>query len=214
MSPLAHRTRMIGRDMNESSHRGAAKALSPLAQEVMGEDEEQDELLGEDDAEEGGEEEGRDEAAGAADAELDVEAEADDAARAGEQAAGEDSVLQPEAEEGDAFGSDDDFVDDGASNGSDADFELSPLRKKPSPLKKVLALDAHTPVSTPKTRADKENDAPGSGASAATDGTGGDELDEVDEFGLDKSMVIRSGSKTKKSKRCARLPFALSLPLR
>ncbi|BGP09522.1 hypothetical protein JCM10049v2_005395 [Rhodotorula toruloides] len=196
MSPLAHRTKAIGRDMDDVSHRAASKALSPLAQEVFGDEEEEDELAG-DDRENGG---------GAAHAvQLDAEADLSAAAELAEveQRAGEEaSIVELDVEEVDeAEGSSDDFVDDGASNGSDADYEVSPPRRKPSPLKKPVAPDSHTPVSTPKTRADKENEAPGSAASAGTDGAGGDELDEADEFGLDKSMVIRSGSKTKKSKR-------------
>lgn len=198
MSPLAHRTKAIGRDMDDVSHRAASKALSPLAQEVFGDEEEEDELAG-DDRENGG---------GAAHAvQLDAEADLSAAAELAEveQRAGEEaSIVELDVEEVDeAEGSSDDFVDDGASNGSDADYEVSPPRRKPSPLKKPVVPDSHTPVSTPKTRADKENEAPGSAASAGTDGAGGDELDEADEFGLDKSMVIRSGSKNKKSKRCA-----------
>ncbi|GEM08643.1 kinesin family member 20/23 [Rhodotorula toruloides] len=203
-SPLAHRTKAIGRDMGDSTHRAASRVLSPLAQEVFGEDDEQQEpadIAG---------------ALGQAVDTLEEGAEADGAAQRNVQAAfsaqvgeveegGNDDVsiveLATEEDIDDAEVSDDDFVDDDASNGSDADYELSPPPKKPSPIKRIVALDAHGPVSTPKTRADKENKAPDSAASAGTDGAGSDSVDGVDEFGLDKSMVIGSGSKTKKSKR-------------
>ncbi|BGP33502.1 hypothetical protein JCM10296v2_005306 [Rhodotorula toruloides] len=199
MSPLAHRTKAIGHNMDDASHRAASKALSPLAQEVFGDEEEQAELAKDATAPEHGEsgyEEGT--AAAHAAAQHDMDADSSIAEVVGQ----EQSMVDLEAEDVDeAKGSGDDFVDDGASNGSDADYELSPPRKKPSPLKKAVSLDSQTPISTPSTRADKENEAPGSAASAGTEGAAGDELDEADEFGLDKSMVIRSGSKTKKSKR-------------
>ncbi|GJN90377.1 hypothetical protein Rhopal_003388-T1 [Rhodotorula paludigena] len=107
----------------------------------------------------------------------------------------------------DTLESEDDFVDDGAvDDDSDDDFSASPApspKKKPLSVKKSQAhasLVAET-VSTPApaARSNKENEEPLS----STPGNGDDdgEYGEADEFGLDRSMVIRSGSKTKKTKR-------------
>lgn len=113
----------------------------------------------------------------------------------------------------DTLESEDDFVDDGAvDDDSDDDFSASPApspKKKPLSVKKSQArasLVAET-VSTPApaARSNKENEEPLS----STPGNGDDdgEYGEADEFGLDRSMVIRSGSKTKKTKRCV-APFS------
>ncbi|GAA6032256.1 hypothetical protein JCM8097_007148 [Rhodosporidiobolus ruineniae] len=118
--------------------------------------------------------------------------------------------------------------DAGAATGSEDDFEPSPSRKPSSPAKKGTpasasyadadeSFDTFSPVKTPAQgygRASPSKKAAGSGSfgkeneaplmstpSGSQQDEDGDEDLEADEFGLDRSMVIRSGSKAKKSKR-------------
>ncbi|KPV74208.1 uncharacterized protein RHOBADRAFT_54059 [Rhodotorula graminis WP1] len=80
---------------------------------------------------------------------------------------------------------------------SDAEYDPSPV---PTPIK-----DTPSQLSTPRTGGGggkgKENEAPTPDDAALAEADDDEAYAEADEFGLDKSMVIRSGSKTKKTKR-------------
>ncbi|GAA6003651.1 hypothetical protein JCM10207_003528 [Rhodosporidiobolus poonsookiae] len=151
---------------------------------------------------------------------IEDEAEGDDYDE-GEEEEEEDELDagEEEASDGDAYGSDDAAEDEGSGD----DFEPSPVpspskataasAKKTSPVKAVPrqsepaedeSFDTFSPTQTPAhsgsirpvsaASRDKEN------APVSTPVQGGGE-DDFDEFALDKSMVIRSGTKSKKSKR-------------
>lgn len=107
---------------------------------------------------------------------------------------------QDQDEDEDELASSDDDSDAGETSldaGSSADYEVS-LAASP------FAKPAHPQLATPRGAGasnEKENAAP---TGNATPGEEADDAEyaEADEFGLDKSMVIRSGSKNKKTKRC------------
>ncbi|GAA5900498.1 hypothetical protein JCM8208_000516 [Rhodotorula glutinis] len=85
-------------------------------------------------------------------------------------------------------------ADEGAPEAdSDAGYDPSTA---PTPTK-----EAPSQLSTPRTGGSKENEAPTPDDAAHAEADDDEAYAEADEFGLDKSMVIRSGSKTKKTKR-------------
>ncbi|GAA5889656.1 hypothetical protein JCM5296_002423 [Sporobolomyces johnsonii] len=114
--------------------------------------------------------------------EQEQEAEADEPAELSfvdEGVEGEDGSLASEA---------DDYSDSGAAaSGSGDDFACSPCASPSKSDKATPAKEPATPLSV-----EKENEVP----IKDDDGDG-----DGDEYALDKSMVIRSGSKTKKTKR-------------